>query len=104
LQSTFANRFNRFRKENGHVFQGRYKAILLGEDAVGSVCHYILLNPDRAKLVDCADLQTFEQSSFNSLWYSSKRRPYESFEVGLDSAGGLKDTRTGRRLYRDYLS
>src|SRR5690554_3673765 len=26
LQSTFANRFNRFRKENGHVFQGRYKA------------------------------------------------------------------------------
>ena len=29
LQSTFANRFNRFRKANGHVFQGRYKAILL---------------------------------------------------------------------------
>ena len=29
LQSTFANRFNRFRQSNGHVFQGRYKAILL---------------------------------------------------------------------------
>ena len=27
LQSTFANRFNRFRNSNGHVFQGRYKAI-----------------------------------------------------------------------------
>ena len=27
LQSTFANRF---RKANGHVFQGRYQAILLG--------------------------------------------------------------------------
>ncbi len=27
LQSTFANRFNRYRKENGHVFLGRYKAI-----------------------------------------------------------------------------
>jgi hypothetical protein len=24
-----ANRFNRFRKENGHVFQGRYKALQL---------------------------------------------------------------------------
>ena len=24
LQATFANRFNRFRKELGHVFQGRY--------------------------------------------------------------------------------
>jgi putative transposase len=26
LQSTFANRFNRLRREQGHVFQGRYKA------------------------------------------------------------------------------
>jgi len=104
LQSTLANRFNRFRKANGHVFQGRYKAILLDGDAVGSVCHYIHLNPVRAKLVDCADLQVYESSSFNRLWYSSKRRPYESFEVGLYSAGGLKDTRAGRRLYRDYLS
>ncbi len=25
LQATFANRFNRFRSENGHVFQGRYQ-------------------------------------------------------------------------------
>ena len=27
LQSVFATRFNRFRKESGHVFQGRYKAL-----------------------------------------------------------------------------
>ena len=39
LQSTFANRFNRFRKESGHVFQGRYKAILLDDDALGAVCN-----------------------------------------------------------------
>ena len=32
LQSTFANRFNRYHKSNGHVFQGRYKAILLARD------------------------------------------------------------------------
>ena len=32
LQSTFATRFNRLRNERGHVFQGRYKAILIGED------------------------------------------------------------------------
>ena len=28
------NRFNHFRKSNGHVFQGRYQAILLDGDAV----------------------------------------------------------------------
>src|SRR5438105_8111243 len=27
LQATFANRFNRFRKEHGHLFQGRYKGL-----------------------------------------------------------------------------
>ena len=38
LQATFANRFNRFRKELGHVFQGRYQAIVLEDaHALGSV-------------------------------------------------------------------
>jgi len=32
LLGTFAVRFNRFRKEQGHVFQGRYRALLI-EDA-----------------------------------------------------------------------
>jgi len=104
LQSTFANRFNRFRKANGHVFQGRYKALLLDGEAVGAVCHYIHLNPVRAKLVSSGELQDFESSSFHRLWYARKRRPYESFELCLDVAGGLKDTRVGRRLYRDYLA
>ena len=54
LQSTFANRFNRYRKENGHVFQGRYKALLIDGEALGAVCHYIHLNPIRAGLIDIA--------------------------------------------------
>jgi putative transposase len=29
LQSTSANRFNRFVRERGHVFQGRYQALLI---------------------------------------------------------------------------
>jgi len=36
LQVTFANRFNSWRQERGHVFQGRYKALLVEEgDPVG---------------------------------------------------------------------
>lgn len=104
LQSTFANRFNRFRKANGHVFQGRYKALLLDGEAAGAVCHYIHLNPVRAKLVGSGELQNHEASSFHRLWYARKRRAYESFELCLEAAGGLKDTRSGRRFYRDYLA
>lgn len=57
LQATFSARFNRFRKENGHLFQGRYKAILVEPDrALGSLCQYIHLNPIRAKAVRTSEL------------------------------------------------
>ena len=104
LQSTFANRFNRFRKSNGHVFQGRYKAILLEEDALGAVCHYIHLNPVRAGLVDSSALQTYRDSSFARFWYPSRRWSFECPEVGAEFAGGLTDSPAGRRKYRDYLA
>jgi len=49
LQATYANRFNRLRREHGHVFQGRYKALLVEEGgALGQVCDYLHLNPARA--------------------------------------------------------
>ena len=49
LQSAFATRFNRLRHECGHVFQGRYKAILIGEDRpLLGLVDYIHLNPVRA--------------------------------------------------------
>jgi len=104
LQSTFANRFNRFRHSNGHVFQGRYNAILLDGDALGPVCHYIHLNPVRAGLVEVGELQQYAESSFGRLWHPSRRREFEHLEVGLEFAGGLADTRAGRRKYRDYLA
>ena len=34
LQGTFANRFNRLRKEHGHLFEGRYKAILVDPTSI----------------------------------------------------------------------
>jgi len=103
LQSTFANRFNRFRKENGHVFQGRYKALLLSEEAIGPVCHYINLNPVRAGLVAAGELQSYASSSFHQLWYPSKRWDFVNYETGLECAGGLTDTPAGRRRYRQHL-
>ena len=33
LQSSFANKFSRFSAERGHVFQGRYKSLLIEEDS-----------------------------------------------------------------------
>jgi len=64
LQGTFSNRFNRFRKQNGHVFQGRYKALLLeGHAVLGRVVDYIHLNPVRAGVVAPGQVEQFRWSS-----------------------------------------
>jgi len=58
LQATFANRFNNLRRERGHLFQGRYKALLAEPgEALGHVCHYLPLNPVRAGVVTVARAQ-----------------------------------------------
>jgi REP element-mobilizing transposase RayT len=105
LQSTFANRFNKLRGEHGHLFQGRYKALLVEEgEALGMLCHYIHLNPVRAGLVPMDRLAEYRHSSY---WYLSrpKLRP-EFLQSGtaLTEAGALADTPAGRRSYADYLA
>jgi REP element-mobilizing transposase RayT len=104
LQATFANRFNRFRGERGHLFQGRYKSLLVEPgDALGQVCHYLHLNPVRANLVPITELKTYRASSY---WYFAQReRPkFLRLETALADAGGLADTPAGRKSYADYLA
>lgn len=105
LQSTFANRFNKLRGEQGHLFQGRYKSLLAEEgEALGLLCHYIHLNPVRAGLVTMERLKEYRHSSY---WYldQPKLRPgFLRCETALSEAGALADTSAGRRAYHDYLS
>ena len=64
LQATFANRFNKLRGERGHLFQGRYKALLVEEgEALGQVCHYLHLNPVRARIAPVRELAAFRYGS-----------------------------------------
>lgn len=65
LQSTFAVRFNRFRNERGHLFQSRYKAILVEPGPhLTRVVNYIHLNPQRAGIVSLELLAQFRWSSY----------------------------------------
>jgi REP element-mobilizing transposase RayT len=105
LQSTFANRFNRFRRERGHVFQGRYHAIVVEDGrGLGAVCHYIHLNPVRAGAAAVAQLEDHRFGSFHWLMRGGERPACLEVTTALDSAGGLRDTPEGRRAYREYLA
>jgi REP element-mobilizing transposase RayT len=65
LQGTFGIRFNAFRRERGHVFQSRYKSLVIeeGRPLLGLV-NYIHLNPVRAGLVSLKELRSYGASSY----------------------------------------
>lgn len=55
LNGVFTQRFNRNHTRVGHVFQGRYKAIIVQKDAyLLELSRYIVLNPVRARMVRAA--------------------------------------------------
>ncbi len=57
LNSTYSQFFNRRYQLVGHVFQGRFKAILVQKESyLLELSRYIVLNPVRAKLVEKAEM------------------------------------------------
>jgi REP element-mobilizing transposase RayT len=55
LNGVYTQRFNRSHNRVGHVYQGRYKAILVQKDAyLLELSRYIVLNPVRARMVRTA--------------------------------------------------
>ena len=55
MNGVYTQRFNRRHGRAGHVFQGRYKSILVQKDAyLLELSRYIVLNPVRARLVRSA--------------------------------------------------
>lgn len=56
LNGVYTQRFNRIHKRVGHLFQGRFKAILIERDNyLLELCRYIVLNPVRAHMVEFAE-------------------------------------------------
>jgi putative transposase len=56
LNGVFTQSMNRKHHRVGHLFQGRYKAMLVDKEVyLLELCRYIFLNPVRAKIVDSPD-------------------------------------------------
>ena len=56
LNGVFTQRFNHRHSRVGHLFQGRYHAVLVEKEAhLLELSRYIVLNPVRARLVDHPD-------------------------------------------------
>lgn len=56
LNGVYTQRFNRTHSHVGHLFQGRFKAILVEKEAyLLELARYVVLNPVRARMVESAE-------------------------------------------------
>jgi putative transposase len=104
LLGTYTARFNRRHKLSGHLFSGRYKALLVDGGNAGylrTVCRYVHLNPVRAKLIGpAAALREFRWSSLPLyLETPGKRPPWLRINRVLGEEGIPKDSAAGRREF-----
>jgi REP element-mobilizing transposase RayT len=74
LNGVYTQTYNKRHNRVGHLFQGRYKAILIEKEShLLEVCRYVVLNPVRAGLTN--DPQEWRWSSFRSLAGYEKPHP-----------------------------
>lgn len=104
LLGTYTIRFNRRHRLTGHLFSGRYKSLIVDGSGNGyllTVCDYVHLNPDRAKLVKAPQaLQAYRWSSYPEyLKGASKRVRWLRVDRLLGEAGIPRDSRAGRRQF-----
>jgi putative transposase len=108
LQGTYTQRFNRRHGIQGHLFQGRYKAVVMDEEEPGyflAVSNYIHLNPVRGGLVQLREpLQDYHWSSLPMYLMPAKKRPkWLRVDQVLGELGGGGNDRRGRSGYAGYI-
>lgn len=79
LLGVYTKRFNIRHKLCGHLFAGRYKALIIDASTPGyllTVCDYVHLNPARAGLLkNRQPLESFPWSSYSEFLKPANRRP-----------------------------
>ncbi len=100
LNGTYTQHFNRQHQRVGHVFQGRFKAILVQKDAyLLELARYIALNPVRAQMVRSA--KDWRWSSYRATAGYSESEACLTTEWIL--AGFAKTKNAAQQRYRDFV-
>jgi REP element-mobilizing transposase RayT len=99
LNGVYTMRFNRHHGSVGHVFQGRYKAILIQKEShLLEVCRYVVLNPVRAKVVEVPE--RWKWSSYRATAGMEKAHACLSTDWVLGQFGSKR--KVGEKRYRAF--
>jgi len=90
LNGVYTQRFNRSHGRCGHVFQGRYKAIVVQKEAyLLELCRYVALNPVRAGMVN--DVADWPWSSFAATAGLAKPQTWLAVDAVLNWFGNQRE-------------
>jgi len=105
---TYTVRFNRRHKLGGHLFSGRFKALVVDGSGTGylkSVCDYVHLNPVRAGLLTLEQrLAEYPWSSYPQYLKRPGHRPvWLRVDRLLGEWGSYRDSVAGRRRFEEAM-
>ncbi len=99
LGAVYTQRFNKIHKKDGHLFRGRFKAILVQEDEyLTHLIRYIHLNPAQANLVQ--DPKDYLWSS-HSDFLKGKDSQYLNVKEALSYFSPIE--KEAKKLYLEFL-
>jgi hypothetical protein len=105
---TYTSRFNRRHKLFGHLFSGRYKALIVdgsGNGYLRTVCDYVHLNPVRAKLLSAEQaLRDYRWSSYAEYLKGPEQKPgWLRVDRLFGEMGIPQDSPTGRQQFEQAM-
>lgn len=101
LNGVYTQWFNRTHERIGHVFQGRYKSILIEKDSyLLELSRYVVLNPVRAGMV--VDVRDWQWSSYQAMIGESECPLWLKTKWLLDQFGRQRKRAVGK--YIDFVS
>lgn len=99
INSSYTNYINIKRRRSGHLFQGRYKSILIDRDSyLLELSRYLHLNPVRAKMVDRPE--DYPYSSY-VVYISRDKGDIVYRDLILEMMS--KNKRNAKERYRDFM-
>jgi len=101
LNGVYTQRVNIRHHRVGHLFQGRYKAILVEKNVhLLELCRYIVLNPVRAGMV--SEPRQWQWSSYTETAYAIKTSDF--LTVAWILGQFAKITNEARKIYRKFVA
>ena len=100
LNGVYSQAYNRRHNKVGHLFQGRYKAILVDEDAyLLELARYIVLNPVKAMMVN--EVEDWKWSSYRATTGESPSPSWLSVDAVLAQFSSQRDLAV--RKYKTFV-